>query len=484
MTNDATRHILKKNIAVIGGGITGLAAAHRLVELVPDAQLTLFEASDRLGGSLFTIERDGFLVELGADSFITNVPWGLDLCRRIGLTDELIPTNTAHRGAAVVRRGRVYKVPAGFQMMATARVWPLLTSPLLSVAGRLRMAGEFLVAPRKDGQDESLAEFACRRLGREAFEWLVEPMISGIFTADARRLSVSAAVPQFVEMERRWGSLSRGMRQRVAAKSSDDPSSAGARYGLFTTPRGGMGDLVAAVVSRLPSAVIETNCPVVAISVTNDRLWQLSTTDGRGEELSFDGVIVAIAAPAAGRLVQDGFPELGNSLAEIEYATSAVVTLSYRIEQVTRPVEFFGLVVPAAEGRPILAASFSSIKFAQRAPQGQLLVRVFLGGALHPDLPELPDGDLSQLAIHELNELMRIQGDPGMCQVMRWKQAMPQYNIGHLARVERIEQQVQRIAGLQLAGNAYRGVGIPQCVRSGELAAERLVAELDDGQNL
>ena len=468
-----------RRYAVIGGGITGLAAAHRLTELNPGASVTLLEAGDQLGGSLRTIDRDGFLIEQGADSFITNVPWALDLCGRVGMADQLISTNPVHRGAAVVRRGRLYKLPAGFQLMATPRVWPILTSPILSLPGRWRMASERFISPRTEEREESLAEFASRRLGREAFEWLVEPLISGIFTADARRLSVAAVVPQFVEMERRWGSLTRGMRQRPATEAGNDPAVTGARYGLFSAPRQGMRKLVEAVAARLPAQSIETECPISGISVMHDGRWQLTLSKG-SERRCYDGVILAVAAPVAAQLVRDELPELGALLADIEYVSSTVVSLTYRSEQVTRPVDCFGLVVPAAEQRSILAASFSSNKFPERAPQGRLLIRVFLGGALRPELAELPDNELSCLATNELRELLGIVGEPGFCQVTRWQRAMPQYNIGHLERVGNIKRQIDRIDGLQLAGNAYQGVGIPQCVYSGERAAERLLQQDED----
>lgn len=468
----------RRRFAVIGGGITGLAAAHRLVELEPAAEVTLFEASHRLGGTLWTDNDDGFLIEQGADSFITKDPWALDLCHRLGLTDELISTNLVHRGAKVVKKGRLHHLPAGFQLMATPHLLPILTSPLLSLPGRLRMAKERFIRPPDNYQEESLAEFASRRLGREAFEWLVEPLISGIFTADARRLSVAAAVPQFVEMEHRWGSLTRGMQQQRNTERAHTSTTTGARYELFTSLRNGMGSLVEALTTRLQGQSIETGCRIRNISTTSDGRWKLiSAKDSKPQY--FHGVILAIAAPTAADLVRDELPALASPLANIEYANSAMVSLSYRTGQVARPINCFGIVVPAVEQRSILAASFSSIKFAGRAPQGHLLVRVFLGGAMNPGLVQLPDKNLSDLAINELEELLGIEGKPGFCQVTRWERAMPQYNIGHLEKVDNIERQLDRITGLELAGNSYRGVGIPQCIHSGERAAQLLLQYSD-----
>ena len=469
-----------KKLVVVGGGISGLAAAHRLTELAPGAQLSLLEASDRLGGVLSTIERDGFLIEQGADSFITNVPWATNLSQRVGLADELITTNSAHRGAAVVRQGRVHRLPDGFQMMATSRVWPLLTSPILSIPGRIRMAAERLVPAREDSSDESLADFACRRLGTEAFTWLVEPMVSGIFTADARRLSVQAAVPQFFEMERRWGSLTRGLRQRSASKSKDnDTTATGARYGLFQTPAHGMSQLVTAVADCLPAGSVKLNYPVERVRSTPDGRWQLETGTNSHPAVVCDGVIMAVSTQVAGPMLQHQLPELCDLLSKIEYASSAVVSLGYRQEQAQRPINYFGVVVPAAENSPILAVSFSSVKFSSRAPVDGLLVRTFVGGALRPELVDLEDRDLRQLVTQELGRLLGMDGEPLVCSIRRWHQAMPQYHIGHLSRVKEIETLISNQRGLEVAGNGYRGVGIPQCIHSGERAAEQLLEQLN-----
>jgi oxygen-dependent protoporphyrinogen oxidase len=468
----------RRRIAVIGGGIAGLAAAHRLIELDPAIELTLFEASDRLGGSLWTQRRDGFLVEQGADSFITNVPWGVDLCRRLGLGDELIGTNPRGRKAFVVRRGRLVPIPDGFMLMAPSRIWPVLTTPILSPLGKLRLAGEYFVPRRDNGADESLASFARRRLGRETFERLVQPLVAGIYTADPEKLSLAATLPRFQEMERQHGGLIRGaLRQKAINKespSSNDPSS-GARYELFVAPRDGLSSIISAIAARLPPSAVRLNAPVQSLTCRDSRLrlhiGQLTS--------EFDAVIIAVPAPVASRMLVEIDCDLAGHLAAIEYAGVAVVSMAFERRQIRHPLDGFGFVVPAIERRRILSASFSSEKFPGRAPVGNVLIRTFVGGACQRELIDLNDADLERLVAEELADLLGIAGQPLWTMIARWSQTMPQYHLGHLERVARIEALVDEIPGLGLAGNAYHGVGIPHAIRSGEQAAERLILSLN-----
>ena len=465
-------------VAIIGGGISGLAAACRLVELAPSWNVTLFEGNSKLGGALQTVERKGFLIERGADSFITNLPWAFDLCRRIGFDQHLISTNQSYRGAYVVRQGRMYKLPAGFQLMVSHRVWPLLTSPLLSFGGRVRLACERFVPAKRDRRDESVAQFARRRLGQEAFERLVEPLVASIYTSDTRRLSVAATMPQFVEMERQWGSLTRGARR--GSEETSDSETSGARYGLFMAPRAGMSSLVRALADSLPEGSARIGTEITRLE-PRDRGGCKLTFRGTGQCESFDGVIVSVPAPQTARLFEGSFQKLANELYGIEYASSAVVAIGFQRDQISHALEGFGFVVPSMEKRTILAASFASIKFAGRAPPGTVLIRVFVGGALRPDMAEREDRDLTQRVLDELRPLIGLRGDPIVCDITRWRSAMPQYRVGHLERVARIEQRIAGISGLELAGNAYRGVGIPHAVCSGEQAAERLHVTLEKG---
>jgi protoporphyrinogen/coproporphyrinogen III oxidase len=460
-----------KKIAVIGGGISGLAAAHRVTELDPAAQVTLFEDSDRLGGILGTIRKDGYLIETSADSFITNVPWAIDLCRRIGFADQLIPTDPAHRGAMVVCRGKLESVPEGFLLMAPNRLGSVLRSPILSLRGKLRLACERLIAAKQNGDDESLASFARRRLGRETFERLVQPLVGGIYTADPEKLSLAATLPRFLEMERQHGSLLRAARaSRKASASgsnnSDDSEDSGARYSMFVAPRDGFSSLVDAIASRLPPGCVRLNTKVERIERA-DNQWRV------GAE-AFDAVVVATPSQATAELLGNVDASLAGELASIEHAGSAIVVLAYDKSQIKQSLNTFGFVVPAIENRRILSASFSSVKFSGRAPDGKVLIRVFLGGALQPKMVNLSDDDLIQVASEELTDLLSIDGQPHLSKTFRWHSAMPQYHLGHLDRLKRIKDRVAQLPGLALAGNAFTGVGIPQCIRSGETAAERI----------
>jgi oxygen-dependent protoporphyrinogen oxidase len=460
-----------RRVAVIGGGIVGLAAAHRLRELHPAGEVVLFEASDRLGGVLQTTVRDGWLIEHAADNFITNVPWAVDLCRRIGFEQELLPTDDRFRKAFVIHRGRMTPVPDGFALMAPARVWPVLTTPLLSLVGKLRLACEVFQPIRRTEGDESLESFVVRRLGRETFDRIVQPLVGGIYTADPKKLSLAATLPRFLEMEREHGGLIRGaLRQNSSAKSSDRTSS-GARYSLFVAPRRGMASLVEAMAAKLPASSLRRATPVASLAPTVDRRWQIN-----GE--CFDAAIVTTPARQSAGLVRAFDSPLADLLSDIPYAGASVVSVGYRADQLARPLDGFGYVVPAIEQRKVLAVSFASMKYPGRAPDGCVLLRAFIGGALQPELANLPDDELLAVARQELKEILGVRGAPLITQIGRWHQAMPQYHVGHLDLVAQIEARTATHAGLLLAGSAYRGVGVPQCIRSGEAAAETLYARL------
>jgi oxygen-dependent protoporphyrinogen oxidase len=461
-----------KRVAVIGGGFAGLAAAHRIIELAPATQVVLFEASDRLGGVVRTEDQQGFLIEHGADMFTTREPWALDLCRRVGLADELINTNTEHARAFVLRRGRLYPVPEGFTLMTPGRFWPLARSGLLSISGKLRMAAEYFVPRRDSSADESLASFVTRRLGREAYERLVQPLIGGIYTADPTRLSMQAALPAFVDMERQHGSLIRAVRRSRAGGSAE--KSAGARYGMFVAPRRGMESFVRAIASRLPPGSIHLQASVQSLASNEGNGWEIHTSGGNQAD-PFDAAIVATPAYRAAAILQAAAPQLARELDAIEYASAAIVALAFPRDQIKHPLDGFGLVVPQSEHRRILAASLSSVKFVGRAPAGAVLIRVFIGGACQGELVDLGDDELIQLAHAELRELLGVSGTPLVSRLIRWRRAMPQYTIGHLDRVAQIERELAGLPNLALAGNAYRGVGIPFCVHSGEQAAEKVV---------
>jgi protoporphyrinogen/coproporphyrinogen III oxidase len=465
------------SIAVIGGGITGLAAAHRIRELAPEWRVTLLEKGARLGGVIQSERRDGFLLERGPDMFTTAEPWAVDLCRRLGMENELIGVNPDHRQAFVIHRGRLRSIPEGFALMGPARVWPVLATPLLSLRGKLRLCAEYFVPPRTEEGDESLASFATRRLGRETYERLVQPLIGGIYTADPEKLSMAAALPQFLEMERRYGGVAKALRRRGGNKG--DRKSSGARYNLFLTPKEGLTSLIARIAAALPAGSVRLGAEIESLSRDESGRWRLSLREGdQVREETFNGVIFAAPAPAAGRMLRGADDSLAELLGGIPYAGATVAVMAYRREQIAHPLGGFGCVAPLVENRRILSISFSSVKFPGRAPEGKVLLRVFVGGACQPHLAELPDEETKSLVQDELRELLGVQGEPLFMEIVRWPRAMPQYHVGHVQRVEAIEERAANLRGLALAGNAYRGVGIPFCIRSGEEAAQQIVDAL------
>jgi oxygen-dependent protoporphyrinogen oxidase len=426
---------------------------------------------------LRTTRRAGFLIEGSADSFLTAVPWGLELCRRVGLEGQLVPTDPGRRRAFVVRRGRLLAIPDGLTVMAPSRLGPVLASAILSPWGKLRLAAERFI-PRGTGRDESLASFAIRRFGREAFDRLIQPLVSGMYTGDPRRLSLEATMPRFLDMEREWGSLIRAAYRARAGRAGDAPASSGARYGMFVAPRDGMGAIVESLVARLPAGSVRCGSRVERIDRTSDGCWLLRIGGTARETLTADAIIVTAPVRVAAHLLRGIDRGLAALVGRIESAGCAVVSLGYRSDQVASPMDGFGFVVPQVERSPILSGSFASRKFPGRSPDGSVLLRVFLGGAGRPEALESSDDELIETAHRELSRVLHIRGVPILSQLDRWPEVMPQYHVGHLDLVNSIEARLGSLPGLSLAGNGYRGVGVPHCIRSGEQAAERIAAAL------
>jgi oxygen-dependent protoporphyrinogen oxidase len=462
-------------VAVVGGGITGLAAAHRLTELDPGVRVTLFERGSRLGGVLWTVHESGFQVEQSADNFITTVPWGLDLCKRLGLGDDLVQTNPDCRRTFVVRRGRLYRLPDGFLMMAPTEMWPLAVTPILSPLGKLRAALEYFLPARRDGADESMAGFVRRRLGREVFERLVEPLVSAVYAADMEKLSVLATLPRFREMECEHGSLIRAMRRQMKTLKGGrpSPSQSGARYSMFVTLRRGLTSLVEALAARLPPGTVRLETPIDRMVRQSDGWW-LWPAGGRPER--FDAVILATPSYESARLLQPTDASLADDLGRIVHTGTAIVTVAYRRGQIRHKLDGVGFVVPAVERSPVLAGSFSSRKYVHRAPQGTELFRIFVGGARRPEMAEMDDRRLVPLVLGELAPLLGIDGEPIYSTTAHWPRTMPQYYVGHQDLVARIDQRRTAIPGLELAGNAFQGVGVPNCIHSGQAAATAAAA--------
>ena len=513
-----------RRIAIIGGGLAGLSAAHRFQELARQSnktiEITLIEAGSRLGGIVGTERIGDYLVDIGADSFLTTKPAAIGLCRRLGIEDRLLRTDPRYRGALVLYDGRPVPVPEGFQLLSPTAIWPVLTTPLFSTWGKLRLLMEWFIPRRPDLvcddadssnqgtsaaisalTDESVASFTRRRFGREALDRLIQPLVGGIYTSDPERLSLAATMPRFLEMERDFGSLIRASLSKNSGRAIRDlqtnsdrtseevDSSSGARYGQFVGLQGGMEDLVSAL-----RAKVESTCRV-RLNTAVDRIeesqqaqtsnsnqpassarFRLTFSDGTQEP--YDAVTVATTGCRTADLFRSLDEALANELRKTEFASSALVVSGHRLADVRDPLRAFGLVIPHAERRQILAVSFSSRKFPNRAPADRVLLRTFVGGALQPDLFQTSDAEMIDLVQSELSEILGVRGQPDFVRVYRYQNAMPQYHVGHLDRVARIEARLGQHPGLAVAGIAYRGVGIPDVIASGERAAEELFSSL------
>ncbi|HEX5884028.1 MAG TPA: protoporphyrinogen oxidase [Pyrinomonadaceae bacterium] len=452
-------------IVIVGGGISGLAAAHRLIAL-GQTNVTLIEASNRLGGTIQTEHRDGFLLERGPDSFISEKPHALALAKRLGLESRLIQTNEKYRRSFIVRNGRLRPVPEGFQLLAPSRIAPFLMTDIFSVAGKARMAADLFLPRRSTNgtDDESLASFVRRRLGKEALERMAQPMVGGIYTADPETLSLRATLPRFLDMERKHRSLILAMlRQGNAQKSG----TSGARYSLFLSFDRGMQVLTDALAQV--NADIRLNTRAKALQ-RDGRTWTITTNTG--ELLQADAICLAVPAYVAASLLKE---DLATKLKQIKYASTATINFGYKRSAIAHPLNGFGFVVPFIEKRSLIACTFSSVKFSGRAPDEHVLLRAFAGGALQPEIFALDELEMSRRVDADLRELLGISEPPLFTEVAKWERSMPQYEVGHLDRVKDIENALNQLPGLTLAGNAYRGAGIPDCIRSGEDAAAALI---------
>jgi oxygen-dependent protoporphyrinogen oxidase len=460
-----------KRIAIIGGGISGLSAAFTLEEKrragVP-LDYVLFESSSRLGGVLVTESVDGCLVEAGPDSFLTEKPWASDLCRQVGLAEQLIGSNDADRKTYILVKGRLVTIPDGLMFMVPTKVLPAVLSPLFSLSTKLRMAQEWFHHPRKADADETVASLVERHYGAEMVDRLADPLLSGVYGGEAAQLSVHAVLPRFAEMEAKYGSLGRAM---LAARKKMTQVAA---RPLFTSLKDGMQQMVDAVLTKLSRPGLHTNATVQSVQFVNGR-WRVSTSDGLD---LFEAVIVATPAPSAAALLQATNAELASELRSIRYSSSVTVTLGYdqRVRSSLPPG--FGFLVPRSEGKRMLAATFVHNKFPHRAPEDRALVRCFLGGTRDEQILQCSDQEILRIVQAELNQIIGLAAEPRFTRVYKWKGAMAQFGVGHLERLERIDRLRKQLPGLSLAGNGYRGIGVPDCVRSGKDAAQQALVAI------
>ena len=467
-----------ETVTIIGGGISGLATAWKLKQISPTTRVTILESSDRLGGVLQTERIQDYLVETSADMFTSQPAAALELCRDLGMEDQLLTTATPKHKAYVGMKEKVVPVPEGFSLMVPAKAQAIRDWPLLSETGKQRLLDETGVAAKQydsADSDEDFQSFAIRRFGQEAFDVLIQPLVSGIYSADPKKLSMNATMKRFVDMEREHGSLIKAVSERA---SSSDANASGARYNLFRTPQFGFSSLVDRLVESLrgfDAIEIKTSADVQSVQQTPSGKWSAKLESG---DLESDAIIITAPAQPAAALLSN-FEPLSSELSGIVSTSCAVVAMGIDRSELPQDFKGFGIIYPHIDGGSMIAISFASNKYPDRAPDGKLLLRFFIGGALQEELVDRDDDTLVTLALDQFEVSLGCRPTPEFCKVIRWKKTMPQYHVGHLDRVSRIESLVETLPGLELAGKSYRGVGIPACIESGFLAAARICESLN-----
>jgi protoporphyrinogen/coproporphyrinogen III oxidase len=463
-----------KRIAIIGGGVSGLSASFALERQRSQGapiEYVVFESSSRFGGVVRTERMDDWLVEAGPDSFLTEKPWAADLCRELGLGDQLIGSNDAARKTYILVKGQLVPLPDGLMFMVPTRLRSTFLSPLFSWRTKLRMMAEWFYRPVPNRAESTVAEFVERHYGREMVDRVADPLLAGVYGGSADELSVQSVLPRFADIEAERGSLGRAM---VAAAASGTQRSGPARP-LFTSLKNGMQQMIDAVRARIPEAALRTNSVVESVKPVSGK-WLVVADGGRTAE--FDSVIIAIPACAAAGLLTSGCAELAGELNTIRYSSSVIAVLGYGEKTCAALPAGFGFLVPRTENRRVLAATFAHNKFLHRAPENHALIRCFLGGTRDETVLQCSEDEIRSIVRGELKQILGIDAEPRFVRIYKWKQAMAQYGVGHGARVERIQNLLAARPGLVVAGNAYGGIGVPDCVRSGSEAAAKILADL------
>lgn len=476
---------MTRQLVIVGGGIAGLAAAFYAQKSAQAAglelDLTLIERDNRLGGKIETDTPDGFVIEGGPDSFITQKPWGLQLCRELGLEDRLMGTNDAQRNVFVLRGGKLRQMPDGMLLIVPTKFMPFATSNLISWPGKIRMGMDLFIPPRREDSDESLADFIRRRLGREALDILAEPMMAGIHVSDAETLSLKATFPRFIDIEQKYGSLTRGMiaarkaRTAAAAEKKSSNGSSGKATTVFMTLKTGLQELVSALENAITGAggTIVTGTGVERL--TSDANGYALTLDD-GQTLAADSVVLATPGFNAAAILSDMNPALSAKLNAIRYVSTATVSLGFDTKEFEHDMNGFGFVVPRKEPTRLLACTWTSTKFTHRAESDKVLLRAFIGGPRREEFVDLSDDDLVTLVREELAAIMGVKAKPIIARPYRWMRGNPQYDVGHLDRMDEIDALCP--PGVYLTGSAFRGVGIPDCVKQGKATADQVIEYL------
>lgn len=487
-----------RRLVVVGGGIAGLSAAYYASQkFMRSGDITVVERAHYWGGKIITERVDGFVIEGGPDTFIATKPWAVQLCQELGIASRLCGANPHQKNTYILKQGRLHPLPGGLSMMIPTRFGEILRTGLISWPGKVRMGLDYWLHSSASNGDESIADFVTRRLGREAYEGLIEPLMSGIYAGDGDQLSLLATFPYLRELEQQYGGLIRGAlaerSRRTAGPERSSPAGqiqtkgqvghAGAiRSGTrspFLTPEDGLAEIVETLVERLQDDGVDLLLGVAVVRIENlPTGYRLVIADD--QVLEAEAVILATPAYVSAALLSKIHPRLAEELKAIDYVSTATVSLAFREEDLTHPLDGYGYVIPRREGRKALACTWTSTKFPHRAPPGKALMRVFIGRAGQEESIDWDEASLLDIAREEVGVTLGITAQPVLERVYIWEKAMPQYNVGHLARLERIDAALRELPGLVLAGNGYHGIGIPDCIHSGERAARQVAAVINE----
>jgi oxygen-dependent protoporphyrinogen oxidase len=467
-----------KRVVIVGGGIGGLAAAYfaleKAKEMGESIHLQLLDEKDRLGGCILTEKVDGFVIEGGPDCFLYEKPWALTLCEKLGLGEKILNTNE-NRRVFILSNGELHELPEGFMLMVPTSFTPFIKSSLVSWAGKIRMGMDLFIPKRKSDQEESLADFVRRRLGEEALEKIAEPLVAGIHAGTPEAMGLKSTFPRFLQIEEEYGSLIRGMlaRRKMALQWQKKE---GPKRTMFLTLREGLGEWIDCLREKIGEDKIGLNREVVRLRRTGKGDYDIQLSDGTS--LEADSIILATPSFVTAKIVKEIDPKLSEILLTIPYVSSATVSLAYRRSQIHNSLDAFGFIIPRTEKRKIMASTWTSVKFNHRAPEGHVLLRVFVGGANNEELVSLSDDEMLGMIQEELGDIMGVEGDPILTRIYRWEKSMPQYLVGHLEKVAQIEEKTNLQPGLFLTGCAYKGIGISDTVHDAEIVAEKAVKYL------
>jgi len=469
-----------KKIVIIGGGIAGLAAAYQVHEEIDQdvpTECILLESSEKFGGKISTLRFDGFVVERGPDSFISQKAQAIDLCKKLGLADRLTGTNPNHPNTYVYLNNKLVSMPDGLSLMIPTKFLPFIFSSLFSWLGKIRMGMDLFIPKKKNNDDESLASFVRRRMGEEALQKMAEPMLAGIYASDPELMSINSTFPMFVQTEQKYRSLILGMlarkRQQMTHKSK---TPAGKQpFSLFVTLKNGLDEMVETLVKKATNITFRSGTNVIGLSQTKGT-WNLTLDDG--SSITSDAVILATPAKIAASLVEQDAPRLASLLNQIRYVSTATVSIGYKKEGFPHPLNGFGFVIPKTEGKRILACTWTSSKFPSRVPKEYVMLRCFVGGAMQEELAELDEDSIGTMVREELLDLMGIDREPVFLKVFKYKKSNVQYQVGHAELIESVWTELKSFPGLFVTGSSYTGIGIPDCIRDGTQAAKEAIAFL------